>query len=376
MLKVALFASQYLPHRGGVEEVVRQLSQRLRSYHFEPTVVVNRWPRNLPREQLIEGTRVIRPALRVATNSLKSKLTYHLTHQYITAQLIKLARRERFDLINVHCVSANAMYAMRVAKATNIPIVLNTHGELDADADGLFASPGWGQSLMKSSATHATKVLACSEHTLRRVREVLDIKLPEAQVIYNGVDIDEFQSMTERTVENKFILAIGRLVNQKAFDVLLRSISLSPNVQLKIAGNGPLLEELSALARQLGCESRVEFLGQCDRKRLTQLLSDCELVVVPSRVEPFGIVALEAMAAARMVIASRVGGLQEFVIDGVNGILVEPENVVALADAIQTHLADTCKRRRLAEAGHATAKAMSWERYAEKMAQVFREVLG
>src|SRR4029079_19216509 len=117
--------------------------------------------------------------------------------------------------------------------------------------------------------------------------------------------------------------------------------------------DGPLRGELEALTRSLGIWERVRFLGRKGRPQVADLMQRCEMFVLPSRAEPFGIVLIEAMACRKPVIATRVGGIPEIIEDGQNGILVEPDNPEKLAEAIIRVLKNRDLQTSLANCGYA-----------------------
>jgi len=104
----------------------------------------------------------------------------------------------------------------------------------------------------------------------------------------------------------------------------------------------------------LGIADKVEFLGRQGRIKVVELLQGCQVFVLPSRSEPFGIVLIEAMACRKPIVATKVGGIPEIIENGRNGILVEPDDDKALADALLTVLKDANLQRQVAENGHAT----------------------
>jgi colanic acid/amylovoran biosynthesis glycosyltransferase len=132
------------------------------------------------------------------------------------------------------------------------------------------------------------------------------------------------------------LVAAGRLSVEKGFDVLLEALAVAvgqgADLQLDLIGSGPEREHLAALAAPLG--ERVRMIPAQPRELLWQHVDAAQVLVVPSRREGLGLVALEAIARGRPVIASRAGGLVEVVHDGVDGRLVPPEDVAALAAAL------------------------------------------
>jgi glycosyltransferase involved in cell wall biosynthesis len=141
---------------------------------------------------------------------------------------------------------------------------------------------------------------------------------------------------------NPIVLFLGRLVPNKGCDVLLRAASLLPaSAQVWIAGDGPERPKLEAMAKDLGLGSKVSFLGWAPPEHVRELLVDACVLAVPSLwPEPFGLVVLEAYAAARPVVASSVGGLADLVVDGVTGRSVPPDDPATLAEALTTFLSD------------------------------------
>jgi glycosyltransferase involved in cell wall biosynthesis len=138
----------------------------------------------------------------------------------------------------------------------------------------------------------------------------------------------------------RFLYA-GRLVPEKGIDWLLDAIARVPDIDIDVAGAGPAEANLHRLATRLGVRNRVAFHGWLDQVRLGTLLASTRALVFPSLwQEPAGLVALDAAAYGRAVIASRVGGIPEYAIDGKNALLVEPNDVVGLAGALARLAAD------------------------------------
>lgn len=146
------------------------------------------------------------------------------------------------------------------------------------------------------------------------------------------------------------VLILAALVRRKGHDVLLEAMArLHGPWVLWCAGSGPELDALRRQAAGLGIAERVLFLGQ--RSDPGDLLAACDAFALPSRAEGLGVAALEALGAGRAVVASRVGGLAEVVVDGQCGLLVPAEDPGALAAALQQLMDDPLQRERLAAAG-------------------------
>ena len=138
---------------------------------------------------------------------------------------------------------------------------------------------------------------------------------------------------------------------KKGIDVLLRAFALvrdrDPELRLVLAGDGPLRSGLEEIAASLKIADKVDFLGQQGRTQVANLLHACEVFVLPSRSEPFGIVLVEAMACKKPIVATTAGGIPEIIENRRNGILVRPNDDNALAEALVTGLEDSDLRHQL-----------------------------
>jgi glycosyltransferase involved in cell wall biosynthesis len=149
-----------------------------------------------------------------------------------------------------------------------------------------------------------------------------------------------------------------------------------PSAKLIIAGGGPLRGQMEDLALSLGVQDGIQFLGPIKRAQVAKLLRHCTAFVLPSRFETFGIAILEAMACKKPVVATTVGGIPEIIENGKNGILVEPDNPAALAEALVTVLRDPALQRALASHGYATVhERFRSEKTGSTYEMVFAELL-
>jgi 1,4-alpha-glucan branching enzyme len=174
--------------------------------------------------------------------------------------------------------------------------------------------------------------------------------------------------------EGDLILFTGRLVHEKGVAILLEAIArMERPVRAVIAGRGPAASHLAQLARQLGVADRVRFAGFIPDEAKFRLLAACAAAVVPSLYEPFGIVALEAMAMEAATVASRTGGLAEIIRHGEDGLLVTPGDPGELAGALDRLLSDPAFARRLGAAARQRVCAdFTWEEVALQTRAVYR----
>jgi glycosyltransferase involved in cell wall biosynthesis len=378
-LNVALFASAFYPHIGGVEELCRQLAHEYRRRGIGVIVLTNRWPRGLPRYEEVEGIPVHRLALRVAGESLKSKVTA-ATRGLVRRELMSILRRFQPSVLHVQCVSVTAEYALSAKAKLGVPLVVTLQGELTMDASQLFQRSEWARGVLRASLDGAAAITACSVQTLSEAEAWYGRPFGErGRVIYNGIALDD--AVTQPWPHPRpYALAIGRHVPQKGFDVLLAAfarLTADPafDHDLILAGNGTEHAALQAQAERLGLGGRVVFPGRVDHAMAMRLFAGCSFFVLPSRHEPFGIVNLEAMGAGKAIVATRVGGVPEIVKDGENGLLVPGEDVVSLAGALKRMAADTEFSQKLGRDGMRRSRSFAWPEIASQYISVYEQTI-
>lgn len=376
-MRIAIFPSAYFPSLGGVEELVRQLSLSFEAQGHEVLIVTNRWPRDLPASEVLDGISVHRFALRVPAQSLRSILSFALTSRRVRKQVRRLLRDQGIDLIHVQCISSNGEYAMDAAQALHIPLVVTTQGEITMDAQRIYQESKRVNRQLKRIVQSADAVTAVSAKTLEDLERQLGARLPNASVIYNGASLAEMAADGQYQHPRPYVLALGRLVAEKGFDDLISAVALSAIPQdVLIAGTGPKQQELEAQAEALGLAPRVFFLGAADRSTVAALHAGAEWFVLPSRTdEGLPLAAVEALAAGSAMIATRTGGLPEIVQDGVHALLVDKGDVDGLAAAMQTLNASPSLRETLGRNAVDAASALDWKRLGRQYLEVMSQAV-
>lgn len=388
-MKIAIFASAFHPSLGGVEELVRQLAHALKRAGHEAIIITERWPRDLPASEDYEGLRVYRFPFRILSvgplaAQVKSALSLLATGRAIQKQVVALLRREAVDVVHIQCVTSNALYARNAARQLKLPFIVTLQGELTMDATGIYQRSEAARNRLRGALESADAITGCSGQTVAEAEAFFGSPFgARGHVVYNGIRLADFENVAPEPHPQPYILGIGRHVPQKGFDVLLRAYaaarqkaaSLIDFPDLLLAGDGPLRGELEAMARDLKLEGHAHLVGRVNRGGAVALFKGCEFFVLPSRHEPMGIVNLEAMAAGRAVVASRVGGVPELVEDGQNGLLVLPDDAVALSHALLRLTEDSALLARLGECGSQRVRAFDWDAIAAQYLQIYGQVL-
>lgn len=371
--RVLLFPSAYYPHVGGIEEVTRQLALHLAARGHHAEVVTNLWPAGTMAKETLDGVPVTRLPLVLPEHSARGGGRFAAVAPRSAVRLTRLTGR--FDLLHVIGAGPNAAYAAALRRLLGARVVLTLQGELRADAHRAFERSRSLRFGLRRLLASADAVTACSRFVLDELADGGLARRADAEVIPNGVNPGEF----DRGAQGGYILAAGRLVEQKGLDTLLRAYAAAcPELggrRLVLAGDGPERARLEGLADLLGLNGDVSFLGSVGRERVAELLRGADLFAFPSRYEAFGVVLLEAMAAGVPVVAARAGGIPEFAVDGENALLVPPDDERALAGALTRLVHDDDLARRLVAGGRAQAERHSWKTIATRYEEVYRRVL-
>jgi glycosyltransferase involved in cell wall biosynthesis len=274
------------------------------------------------------------------------------------------------DIVATHCSKFYAPWVQLAQRAVRAPVVAHLHNA-ERTADGPD-SPFWSR-LLFASVDHVIAVSPeVGSYAVRRCPRLAG----SVDIIRNGIAPGDFANVIAEERAHPYLLAVGRLAPQKGFDILVDAIArTTTRPSLLLAGSGPAAKQLQAQVAERGLTARVEFLGEVPRERVKCLLRGATAVSMPSRFEGNPLIALEAMQAGAPLIASAIPGLPEELVHGVTGILVPPEDPIALARAIDQIVSNSAEAERL---GHAAAEASrafpSWDAVADAVLAVYQQV--
>ncbi len=292
--------------------------------------------------------------------------------------LVRLLWDYKPDVFHAHLVWPLACkFGLLSALVARVPAVVATvHLFLSCDLDPSIRLQH------RIIAAKMGRYLAVSHAVARQLDETLPWLSGKVKVIHNGIHWLPFASPMDgqklarsNALDQKpIVLTVARLDQQKGHHYLLEAAPQVPQARFIFAGDGPERSSLQAHARVLGLEDRVLFLGH--RTDIPELLSQCDLFVLPSLYEGLPLAVLEAMAAGKPVVATSVGGTEEAVVPGETGLLVSPADPQSLAQAIQALLMDPVWGERMGQCGRARVRqAFSSERMVQEVTQVYAELL-
>lgn len=347
---------------GGLERIAIELAKHLNSGRYNVSICCLDTLGELTAEARANGIEVFLVKRRPGPDFT---LPIRLAH---------ILRKRKADVVHTHNMGP-LLYGTLGARLAGVPVVINTrHGRAPKRTNAYI----W-------KANDA--IIAISQDARDEIVKWNHIRLDKLKVIYNGIDNDRYSSeKTGDTIRQNLNIESGamvvgtvaRLSEEKdqftLLDAFAKVISELQNVYLVIAGDGPLRKDLESHASDLGISQRVRFLGF--RDDISSILRILDLFVLSSTSEGISLTLLEAMAAGLPIVATKVGGNPEVVIDGTTGFLVAPKKPAEMAEAIYNLLSDKKLAREMGDAGKKRVEEkFSLERMAKEYKEVYEECL-
>lgn len=352
--RLLIITPDFPPARGGIQVVAQRLASGL---HGMQTRVLTLGSPGAGEYDEATGLDVRRIGARALPRSARNLLLN-------AAALGDGLRFRPQAVLSLHIVASPAAWAIR--RALGARTIQYFYG------DEIGAKP----KLAAFAARRADAVIAISDYTAELIAAAGAVRA-QTTLIAPGVDIPG--ETTPLRAERPTILTISRLDERyKGHDVMLRAFSLVlskvPDAQWVVIGEGSLRRGLEQIARSYRVDRAVSFLGAVDDEQRDAWLRRADVFAMPSRLpaggfagEGFGIVYLEAGAFAKPVVAGNVGGALDAVLDGETGMLVDPLDPLAVAEAVTRLLQDHALARRLGEAGQARAQLYAWPKVVERV---------
>lgn len=410
-MKVAVLAHSFPRFRGDTHgPFVKSLSEALAARGHEMTVLVpfdvelagdstsplslrsfkyvwpDRWHRLGYSRTLARDVRLRAAAL------LQAPLYFYFAER----ALARLVREKGIELLHAHWILPNGYVAARVARRAGIPLAITLHG---SDVFMAERNPLFGRMARTALAT-ASHVTSCSgELAERLLRLGGGEQASKVLLVANGTDVDPSRVLAQGSgafaglaarcglaLEDRLVVAVGRLVDKKGFRYLLdampRVLERVPAARLVLGGGGDLEAELRARAASLGLGSRVVFTGMLSHPEVLALVAAAEVFVMPSirdergNVDGLPIVVLEAMAAAKPVIATNVSGIPLAVGHGETGWLVAEKDPNALSGALVEALEAPVEAQRRGGRGRdRVVSELNWDSVAAIHDELYRRAV-
>lgn len=390
-LTVLMLSWEYPPRViGGISPHVFFLSKNLVESGVNVHVVTCDFP-GAPSYEIIDGVEVHRIDSYKNPSPDFASWVYlmNMNMQKEAARIAKKANK-KIDVFHAHdwLVATAGIGLKHVFRK---PLLVTMHSTEIGRRDGLHTQTEKMIHETEAWLTYeAWKVICCSNYMVSHVGWAFGLPEDKLMMIPNGVNPQKNKSFDKENCQNirnkfalpeeKIVLYVGRLVYEKGVQILVNAapkILEKVNTKFIIVGNGYMKEQLSDIVRSMNLEKKIIFSGFIDEKELLQLQKCADVSVVPSLFEPFGIVALEAMAAGSPVVVSDTGGLSEIVDHDLNGVKVYPNNPDSLAWGVVKTLLDDKYRDKISKNAYdKILEKYNWKKIALQTKKIYKSVLG
>jgi glycogen synthase len=390
-LNVMMFSWEFPPRViGGISPHVNFLSRSLAKNGVKVHVVTCDFP-GAPAHETLGGVEVYR------VDSYKNPSPDFTSWVYLMnlnmqkeAAAIAAKLPEPIDVFHAHdwLVATAGIGLKHVFRK---PLLVTMHSTEIGRRDGLHTPTEKMIHETEAWLTYeAWRVICCSDYMVQHVKWAFGLPSDKLSMVPNGVNPHDYEGLDKQTLSSfrlkyalpneKIVLYVGRLVYEKGIHILINAVPkilAKTDAKFVIVGSGYMQEQLSTIVKSMGLEHKVLFTGFVDEENLLKLQKVSDVSVVPSLFEPFGIVALEAMAAKSPVVVSDTGGLSEIVEHDETGVKVYPNNTDSLAWGIVKILTDAAYAKHLRENAYKKIlERYDWDKIAQQTIRMYEAVLG
>lgn len=281
---------------------------------------------------------------------------------------------KNFDLIHAHGSLPDDYAAYLLSRKLNLPYIVTVHGET---INTLYLHKRKFKK-SKIALLNADAVVGVSSKVVKKISKLTGRK-ENLFTVLNGYNRTKFNSPELSSQKELIILFAGNMVKSKGCDYLLKAFSILSKkyqaIKLILAGGGTLLDEMKRLAINLNVMDRVTFNGTMLHADLLELISQCDIFILPSYDEAFGIVYLEAMSFKKPIIGTEGEGICDIVKDNINGLLAQPKNIDSIVSKLEQLIDSPELRIKLGNNGYETVKHLTWDRNALMMSDIYQKVI-
>lgn len=371
---------------GGVARHCNGLAKALAHKRFGVHVITLGFP-GAPGYEEIDGVKVHRFPIELGHPNF---ITWTLLfNHFLEKGLSDLSQQVKLDLIHVHDW-LTAPSGISFKHFMNKPMVLTVHST-EHGRSSLHSPDSYTIDGIEWWATYeANKIIVASNSMRGEVCGHFQVPEEKVKIIPNGIDVTKFHMSEDRQAvrsrygvqsHEKLVLCVGRLVPQKGIEYLVRAVPAIadryPQAKFVFVGEGWLRDYLESVSRSTGHQWKIKFTGFLPDEELPALMTSADVLVIPSVYEPFGIVALEGMAAGVPVVASQIGGLAEVIDHDRTGVFVYARNPESIAWGVDHVLSNPDHARWITQNAREKAKKIySWEAIADRTIDIYKDAMG
>lgn len=295
-------------------------------------------------------------------------------NEKILSYFEKNFEKNKIDIVHCHDW-ITVEVGIKIKEKYGIPMIFTIHST-EADRICKYIEDSEIIKIEKKGIKEADAVITVSNYMKEQLVEKFGGDPEKIFVIYNGINPERFRIQKQRNNNEKIVLSVGRLTEQKGCEYLLlaarKVLEKRKDVKFVIVGKGYLRKSLEKFSELLGIKEKVEFVGFVPDEELPKFYANSDVFVFPTVREPFGIVALEALSAGKPSIISRTAGVAEILKNNENCVLVDVKNSNEIANAIIRILEDEKFAGKLSLNAIKFSREMTWDRIADQVLNVYK----
>ena len=328
--------------------------------------------KKIPRFEKIDNVNIYHPRyLAIPGGYLKNYWSYTL---YLGVKPI-VKNLPLFDLIHAQGSAPEDFGAYLLSKKLKVPFILTVHGD---SVYKLYKNKKRFRN-SRNAIEKAEVVIGVSSKVIERIK-LLTSRKEKLQVILNGFSQNKISQKDNLEKHKEInILFVATLVERKGSKYLIEAYSKLynkyPNITLTIAGGGKLFQEMKNYAKLLGLNNKIFFTGVINHNQVMEFMSKCDIFVMPSWNEAFGVVYLEAMSFKKPIIACKNEGITDVINDGVEGMLVTPRNSDSIIEKLIVLIENEKLRNEMGERGYQKIKSLTWKNNALETLKVYNKIV-
>ena len=374
-MKIILLSSRFFPHIGGVEKVIAELANNL-SKQNEVIVVssLDTFNGNFFKVEETISNHEKYKLKRIWMNVPRSLIGWvSFPYRVVMGSfsLIRFLKLEKPDVINFHFLDDVSFYIWFSRFFYKTPLIVNVHGN---DLH-VFSNKSIYRFFISRLLSESDRIVVNSQYMMNDLLNLFNLAKSKVSIIPNGIDFEYIKKLnSKRYIENEYIFFVGRFVHKKGLDVLINAFNEIKNKKIKlvIEGKGEERDNITKLIDDLDLSDRVILSGgKFSEEEKFMYMKGALIGVMPSRVEPFGIVALEYLSCQTPLIASKTGGLIDLLKDKENCLFFNNEDIEDLKTKIENLIRDKELREELSKNGLNLAANYTWDKVSDKYLKLY-----
>ncbi|MEH7414130.1 glycosyltransferase family 4 protein [Neobacillus drentensis] len=383
-LKILILSWEFPPNIvGGLSRHVAGLSTHLAEQGHE-VHVLTAGKNNLLPQEMMNGVNVhrVRPINENDDHFLSWIAGLNLAMAFKAEQLVE---ELDFDIIHAHDWLVGAA-AISLKEILGIPLLTTIHATEHGRNTGIYTEiQQFIHEKEQQLILESDQIIVCSEYMKDELKEVFTVQVERMAVIPNGIEPlsvnRQIAEIMPELKDKKYIFSIGRIVEEKGFETIIEAAAIAKekkkqDVFFVIAGKGPMLKEYQKQVSDRGLEGHMTFIGYVTDEQRNALIQDCELAVIPSLYEPFGIVVLETMILGKPTVVSNTGGMKGIIKHLQTGMLMVPGNPHSLMEQIEFLFNQPEKALEIGNRGRQIVQSLyGWKRIAAETSRVMEDTL-